>query len=282
MYRLIAFDMDGTLLNTRKQISERTADAIARAAEAGKVVAFCTGRAPVELSGFPEQLPGMRYAICNNGAAVWDLWERRKLVSARLDPKLMLRVMELADPEDYLIQFYLDGMKYSSLDPGKLGRCGMLEYLPMYERLSVPVVPDLRERLKTNPEPVEKLALHFPGKESRLRALERLKAAGLPVNINFGNRYSLEFTVPGYTKGLGLRKLCDHLGITLAEVIAVGDSENDNEAVEAAGLGVAMGNATEELKRLADAVVADNDHDGCAEAIDRFLLGQDAPPFTVY
>ena len=134
--------------------------------------------------------------------------------------------------------------------------------------MQVPVVPDLRYR----PEPVEKLALHFPGQESRLRALARLEAASLPVSINFGNKFTLEFTVPGCSKGYGLEKLCEYLGVPLARTIAVGDSENDNEAVRAAGLGIAVGNATEELKRLADAVVADNDHDGCAEAIDRFLL----------
>lgn len=277
MYQLIAFDMDGTLLNSGKVIGERTKAAIERAAKAGKEVAFCTGRAPVELRGFPEQLPGMRYAICNNGAAVWDLREKKKLCSALLDPELMLRAMELSDPEDYLIQFYLDEMQYSDLSPERLGPCGMLEYLPMYERLGVPVVPDLRERLAREPQKVEKLALHFPGKESRLRAEARIKAAGLPLNVNYGNKFTLEFTVPGTTKGLGLRKLCDHLKIPLSEAIAVGDSENDNEAIAAAGLGVAMGNATEELKRLADAIVADNDHDGCAEAIDRFLLGEEKP-----
>ncbi len=272
MYRLIAFDMDRTLLNSRKLVSERTKDAIARAAATGKIVAYCTGRSPIELSGFPEELPGMRYAICNNGAALWDVLAWRQLRGDRLDPGLILEILRLADSEEYLTQFYLEKMKYSSLRPEDLEKAGMLEYLPMYERLQVPEIPDLRERFAENPEPVEKLALHFFGKESRLRAMAKIRKAMLPVSMNFGNRYTLEFTVPSCNKGEGLRKLCEYLGIPLSEAIAVGDSENDNEAIQMAGLGIAMGNSTEELKGLADVLVADNDHDGCAEAIDRYLL----------
>ena len=75
------------------------------------------------------------------------------------------------------------------------------------------------------------------------------------------------------TKGTGLLALADQLGIDAAATIAVGDADNDIDMLRAAGLGVAMGNANEGARAAADVVVADNDHDGCAEAIDRFLLG---------
>ena len=274
MYRLIAFDMDGTLLNDRKEIGARTKAAIERAAGAGKCVAYCTGRALMEIEEFIAQVPAMRYAVLNNGAALWDLKERKKLLKLTLEPGLVGQVLELVGPEEYLIQTYRDAMEYSDLSAERLTACGMGQYREGYFRMGVRIVPELGRLLRQPHEPLEKLALHFPGQAARLAAKARIEAAGLPVNINFGNRYSLEFTTPGCTKALGLRRLAELLNVPMSEVIAVGDSENDNEAVALAGLGIAMANGTEELKGLADVITeADNNHDGCAEAIERYLLG---------
>ena len=114
-------------------------------------------------------------------------------------------------------------------------------------------------------------SFHLADRASRAPARERL--AGLPVELAESEDASLELSPAGADKGSGLLALAELLGIPRAATIAVGDAENDLPMLRAAGLGVAMGNATDAARAAANVVVADNDHDGCAEAIRRFLLG---------
>ena len=92
------------------------------------------------------------------------------------------------------------------------------------------------------------------------RAPERIKAAGLETALALAESTSLECSAKGIDKGVGLKKLCEHLGLPLEQTIAVGDADNDTMALKTAGLAVAMGNATEPIKALADVIVADCDH----------------------
>ena len=94
----------------------------------------------------------------------------------------------------------------------------------------------------------------------------------LPVTMVFSEKTSLEITPAGVDKGTALKKLCELLDMDIQQVIAVGDAPNDHAILETAGLAVAMGNAIESVKQLCHAVVADNDHHGVKEAIERYLL----------
>ena len=122
------------------------------------------------------------------------------------------------------------------------------------------------------PFPVMKLNLYHKDEASRARTVERIKAASLETALALAESTSLECSAKGIDKGVGLKKLCEHLGLPLEQTIAVGDADNDTMALKTAGLAVAMGNATEPIKKLADVIVADCDHNGCAEAIDKYLL----------
>ena len=116
---------------------------------------------------------------------------------------------------------------------------------------------------------VRKLNFFFHRHEEWLRCGERFRA--LPVEYASGIPNNFEITAAGVSKGAGLRLLCRRLGLDIRQTIACGDEGNDVSILRAAGLGVAMGNATAEAKAAADVVVADCDHDGVAEAIGRFL-----------
>ena len=96
-------------------------------------------------------------------------------------------------------------------------------------------------------------------------------AAG-PTEITTSLDSNLEINAPGVTKGSALLALAKHLGLARSQLMAMGDSGNDLAMLQAAGLGVAMGNATEEVKAAADAVSADNNHDGVAVAIEKYVL----------
>ena len=112
--------------------------------------------------------------------------------------------------------------------------------------------------------------IHLFVAEDRDAAIASL--AGEDVNIVCCEKHSIEITHASVTKGTGLLALAAQLGIPAEETIAVGDADNDLPMLRAAGLGVAMGNANENARAASDVTVADNDHDGCAEAIRRFLL----------
>lgn len=271
-YSLIAFDMDGTLLNSRKQVSGRTAEAVRRASEAGKQCVYCTGRATPELSEYREILPGMRYAVCNNGALLWDMKEWKPVYEHLLPAPLILEILKAAEAEEHLIQVYTDKeILFDDYSEEKVIRGGMGEYLPMYRRI-VKQITGFRENCKAGEIRVGKLSVHLTGEEARERLKAKMDRLQLPLEIRRSNKYTLEFTDAGVTKAYGLKKLCEMLNIPREETIAAGDGGNDIDVLEWAGLGIAVANATNEVKQIAAVIVSDNDHDGCAEAVEKYLL----------
>lgn len=106
--------------------------------------------------------------------------------------------------------------------------------------------------------------------------MEMLEKMQVPVTMVCSEISSLECSPVGLNKAVGLRTLCQELGITMDELIMVGDADNDVAALEAAGLGIAMANANEQAKKASQVQVADNNHSGCAEAIEQYLLGEEA------
>ena len=143
----------------------------------------------------------------------------------------------------------------------------------IYQRLARQwgyLVDDIAEFLEAHPTDACKVNLHHVDRASCERTQRVLEE--LPVQLAAGESASIEVTPRGVTKAHGLELLCDHLSLSLAQTLVVGDGDNDLEAFEVAGFAVAMGNATPEAMDRADAVVADNDHDGIAEAVERWLL----------
>jgi len=287
MYRLIALDMDGTLLDSQKQVSERTLRAIKKAAEQGKILVYCTGRAPIELTDFREQMPEIQYAICNNGASLWDMHKWEMTDGSELATELIARILKASEKEEHLLQLYSGAaVIYDEYTEEKVVRGGLAEYIPLYRRI-VKTISGYEEYFVNSydPEtaaggdceyekiPVNKFSLHLTGVAPRERLKKKLDRLNLPVEIRRSNRYSLEVTAKGVSKASGLRMVCTRLGMELSETIAVGDGGNDLDVMKIAGFGIAVGNAAEEVKKIAGAIVADNDHDGCAEAIEKYLLG---------
>lgn len=270
-YELIAFDMDGTLLNSRKEVSPVTQEAVKRAAEAGKLVALSTGRCRPELTAYTAVMPGIRYFICTSGALVYDVHKQTELYKKPLDAELVKTLLEFAKKEGAMMHL-LDEKSIVQTDQFRhMERYGMGVYQPMYERVVTPW-DDLYETYCSAPFPVEKVNFYHTDLESRERTKERIRKAGLPVIMVNAENASLELSAEGADKGAGLKKLCEHLNLPLEKTIAVGDAENDLTILETAGLSVAMGNALAKVKELADVVVSDCDQDGCAEVIDRYLL----------
>ena len=270
-YKLIAFDMDGTLLNSQKEISPRTITRIREASARGIHVVFNTGRCPAELNEFFNIVPAVRYVNCVSGALVYDHKDQHTIYSHAMDIPTVSHLLEIADKEDVMMhllsaQSIVQEDKISQMDKYHMG-----VYHEMYLRVTTPW-KDLRKDYLAHPMPVEKINLYHTAPDARIRTRTRITSSPLDVVMADAEASSLEITASGVDKGVGLLKLCEHLHISPAETIVAGDADNDYAALKVAGLSVAMGNANARIKEISKVVVSDNDHDGCAEIIERFLL----------
>ena len=270
-YKLAAFDMDGTLLNSRKEIPSSAVLACKRAAAAGRIVALDTGRAVTELTIFPLTEMGIRYGSCACGTVIYDFEDSRVLAKKTIPESLVSTIVEASGLEDLMLQVMVDGISYvEAADVKRMEHFQMGVYRPLYEA-TTSYADDVRAFALEHAGEINKMNLYHASPEGRARTLARLSS--LPLDFTFAETTSLEITPQGISKGTGLEDLCSVLGISIKEAIGVGDAFNDVPMLKAAGLGVAMGNSNEAALGAADVVVGDNDHDGIAEVIDRYLLG---------
>lgn len=270
-YKLLALDMDGTLLDSHKEVLPATRAALENLASRGVAIAFSTGRNPVELSDYTSELPFIRYGSCISGGLVYNFSNHTTIFKRAFTCDVALRLLKIASKEDLMPSILTaDDSVAREQDILHMADFKMAVYQSMYERLFTRV-DNPATYVRNHPNDICKVNLYHRSPESRARTRKRIEMAGLPLQLADAETTSLECSPEGVSKAEGLSKLCDYLGITLEQVVAVGDAPNDTQALKVAGLAVAMGNATPEIKALADVVVADNDHDGIVEVIDRFF-----------
>ncbi len=269
-YKLIALDMDGTLLMTDKSVHPDTIRDIELASEAGLHVVYSSGRAIPELLPYTSRLRTMRYGICMSGAVVYDFQEERSLFCKVIPRELVRRIVQAARKDDGMVHFLTETESVARRDQvTHMEDFHMGVYQPLFLEISRTVTDMLEEA--EHYEGIPKVNIYFHSVEARQQAYEELKL--LPLTFAFAEGASLEMTAQGVTKALGLWALVKHLGISMEETLAVGDANNDRAILEAAGFSVAMGNADREIQELCDAVTGDNDHNGAGEAIRRYGMG---------
>ncbi|MDO5133456.1 MAG: Cof-type HAD-IIB family hydrolase, partial [Eubacteriales bacterium] len=282
-FRLIALDMDGTLLRKDKTLHPDTAGDIAAASAAGIEVVYCTGRSPVELLPYREALPSVRYAVALSGACVCDLGETASgrtektgaVFERRIPQETVLRLVEEADRFGAMVHFLMDDRSVVRADLiPRMTEFHMAQYQQLYEKVATGVPDMTAEARKYNG--VHKVNTYFRSAADRDMAYAALRE--LPLSFVFTEETMLEATLGGVSKAEGLCALARHLGIPMRRTMAVGDSENDLAALEAAGFSVAMGNAEKKVTALCDAVTDDNEHNGAGKAIRRYCLQSPSGP----
>lgn len=271
-YRVIALDMDGTVLNDQKKITERTRLAIHRALAAGKEVVFCTGRAYSEMDEYLDEFSDMHYLCLESGALIYDHQKKKPLQMSTIDTRTLKALEQATGGRDILVQIFSEGRSLlNRRHTGQLNRFFMSAYQELYEH-SVTAVEDVFAYIRSSYSNVEKVNLYHTSPEEREITRKVLASLQLPLIIVDSEITSLECTPPGINKAFGLQNLCRILNITMEQVIMVGDADNDCAALKAAGLSVAMGNAQPYIRDLCDIQTADNNHDGCAQIIETYLL----------
>ena len=269
-YQLIALDMDGTVLTSEKKISPRTDRAIRAALDADKEVIFATGRCPSEMREHFAAYPKMKYAMCLSGALVQDLRTGEALADITIPRVLAERVLELSKQVDGMVSVYAgEDVFVEHCRRGNMAYFGCQCFAALYEGCGI-WVDDIREAIEMRGDRVYKLNIYCHDEENWKKAGELLKE--LPLSYASGIPNNFEISPCGVDKGRGLQLLCAATGISIDRAIAVGDEGNDLAMIRAAGLGVAMGNASLPVLEAADAVTADCDHDGVAEVIEGCLL----------
>jgi hypothetical protein len=267
--KLVALDLDGTLVEPLKPVRPRVVASVRAAQAAGVRVTLVTGRMFVGAEPFVRLLSIEGPIVCYQGAVIADALTGRFEREIALPNAIALRIYEAAKPRGYHVQFYRDDRFYVEQRN---------TYSDLYARISGSepiVVPSLpaafagRDSTKVN-------IVTEPDKTPECLALMK-EVCGDDAYVTRSNPEFVEMLSPKVDKGVALALVASELGIAIEDVLAIGDSYNDLPLLRTAGFGVAMGSGPPELKAEADAVVGDVEHDGVAEAIERFVL---APPDT--
>lgn len=267
--RLIAIDIDGTLVNSERKLTERVKNTLIAARDKGVKIVLCTGR---PLPGVQPELEALGlvtdedYVITYNGSLVQNVGTKEEIFSAHLSQDDYLDV-------SYMAQKLGVHLHVSSSDAIYTAHRDISPYT-VHESWLVHMPIKFRSADEMITEPVEMIKMMMIDEPAIL------DAAIAQIPADFKERYTvvksapfyLEVLHPGASKGVGLAQLASHLELTSDEVMAIGDNENDLTMLEYAGIGVAMENAIPIVKEVADVETASNDEDGVALVVEQYVL----------
>ena len=265
-YKMIVLDLDDTLLRDDHSISVRTKDALMKAQELGVKVVLASGRPTFGMRHIAQELNLDHYGsfiLSFNGGKIINCSTEEEMFSSTLSPEAIHKLYEVSVREGVFIHTYMgdeiitqDENPYTDIEANLTG-------------LPIKVVPNFVNAVN---EPVVKSLMVGPPEQ--LKEVERKLQTELAdeFSIMRSKPYFLEFTEKGVTKGTSLDQLIQACGIKREEVIAIGDSYNDLSMIEFAGLGVAMGNAPDDIKEKSNFVTDTNMNDGVAKVVEEFIL----------
>ena len=271
-YKLICIDMDGTLLNDKKIISEENIKAIRLANEKGVRVAVCTGRIFTSADFFSELLGVKSPVIASNGAYIVEKDRGEVVYNATLGVEKCKKLLSMFRKYDIYPHYYTsdtvftEQLVYSSLFYEEVNKT-----LPKDKQVKIVLVNDWDEIFKKYEKlifkgiAVDKDIEKIKKAKVYLRSLEEFEV----VSSRFDN---FEAMNNGVSKGNAVKILGEYYGIAREQIICIGDSENDLSMIKYAGLGVAMGNADQEVKEAAQYITDSNNCDGVARVIEKFVL----------
>lgn len=242
-YKLLALDMDGTLLNEESIISEDNRNWMQKALDAGITVILSTGRGVQKVYPYTDEIGLKTPIVAVNGSEVWK------------EPRVLLQrhLMEV----EWIRSLHQMAVQYDT----------------WFWSYSVEGVHNKDNWVQEDLESIQwlKFGYYTENDDSRHRILDALNEWGI-FEITNSHPHNLEINPKGISKASGIEEVCKLLGYSMSEVVAMGDSLNDMAMIRAAGLGVAMGNAQEELKRAADLVTVTNQESAVAKVIREHIL----------
>ncbi len=263
--KLIASDMDGTLLNDTGKISERNFSAIRKAVDSGVVFTIATGRMYCSIEPFAKELGLDVPLIAYNGAFVKGSLSKEVFHDSPLDYNTSMAVLEYCRKKDYYVQAYVDDtllVREASDFSRMYASFAGVEYVALGEKF-----------YNLTKAPHKLLLMTAPGKNEAIRH-EMQEEFGDSIIMTDSFNDFLEVINPKVSKWNAVKALAERNGIDLCDTMCIGDSNNDFEMVSCAGIGVAVANANARIRKAAKLVTASNTDDGVALAIETVLSEQ--------
>ena len=271
-YKLIASDLDGTFLTKDQRVSPENLAAVAEIERRGVHFVPSTGRCINELPKEVSSIPSLRYVISSDGSVIWDKRSERVVWAKYIPSELARFILDTVNeyPNYPMVHIanecYYDKPKH--IEP-VIKQCRVPDSFVQLANLADVPLDDYDGFVRRSCE-VEMFCIFFENEED-LRACEKKFLDTGLLSVAQSDRSNLEVYVKSAGKGNALRALAEHLSIDISEVIAVGDSTNDATLVKAAGLGLAMGNAYDELKSIADEVICHYSEHSAKYILEKYL-----------
>ena len=268
MIKMIAIDIDGTLVNGEKVMTERVKNTIKEAMRRGIKIVLCTGRPPAGIKPYADELgfeTGEDYIIAQNGAYI-----------IRTDTKEVVYKKTLSLPEVQELYEFGKGFAAGTLLVTEFHYYSLEDVITETMLMDAKLVNMEINVLDPNEmtEEMNFMKILYIGEESDVDVIDSAVPDRIRDNyyVVRSQKYLVEVMANDTNKGIALTKLAEKLGIPIEEVMALGDGENDYEMIQAAGLGVVMSNGTDNLKSIANEITLSNEEDGVAHAIEKWAF----------
>jgi Cof subfamily protein (haloacid dehalogenase superfamily) len=279
MYKMAVLDIDGTIVTAYKQLTRRTKSAIGRLVQKGIPVCLCTGRNVASTLPVARSLGLKTPCMCVDGLVMHDLAQSKTIYESVLPAEVTRAVLEIAERRNVNIEIVTWG-KYEWMIKDKsigdiysIGSYGLSAALvfQVYKRMfGIRYVKSLDSFKEAGEKVYQVVAMGEPLELGAIQEeLAKRSFPNISVRLMWGNQLFISGENAG--KSYGLRLLCDHYGIAMDEVVAVGDDLNDLDMIQAAGFGVAMENGNPQVKAAAGMITKPNSEDGAALALEKLF-----------
>lgn len=273
---MLCTDLDGTLLRSDKTVSSYSLKILKKAADQGIITVPVTGR---HLGGIPSSVieQGVKYAICSNGAGLYDIANDRIIKEECIPDRIMRELIDLFPELDIMADLFTFENAYSddrNLDI--LNDVDASDAVKSYIRSSREIVPDIKQFYIGNKPNVQKITVNFRyinGEYKNREKLRNILSEYKELEYVTGGANNIEITSGAATKGKCITYLSELTGIPLSETAALGDTENDISILNTAGISIAMKNADDEVRKICRFTTDySNDEDGAAKFIEKLFL----------
>ena len=289
MYKLIAIDLDGTLLNSYGQVSEKNKRVLNDAIEQGIEVVLASGRSSNSIKNIATDLKNAKYIICGNGSLIYDLQKEEIIYDKFIEKKKALQIIQICEQNSIYYNVYTENMviaktldnnvlfyhqENANKSDSKKTKINLVENIYEY-------VDNLENENILKFTISDKSSIIFNSIIKKLREIKNIdvldvahmsrkiiKSGTEEISLEY---YYTEITSENVDKWNAIMWLAKNLNINESEIMTIGDNVNDKLMIQNAGLGVAMGNSAPYIKEIADEVVATNNEDGVAEAVEMSL-----------
>lgn len=271
--RLIVSDLDGTLFNGKKEILPYTEEVIKKAIEQGICFVPSTGRPITSVTANVLEIPGISYMICSNGAAIYTMPEKKRIYEKILTRASMAAIRKIPRPEAIAMEAFIQGEPYAERkyveDPAAFGAT---PFGVGYIRGTRTPVDGWEAFMEEHEAEFDSVSFASQDHEALVELRRRITEEIPEVYAIWSFKHLMEVGNREAGKGETLLYLMDLLNISKDEAIAFGDAENDLSMIQAVKYGIAMGNATEDVKKAAYAVTDSNEEDGIGKFLTKKLF----------